>query len=62
MNFIKPKDWITPPGQAAMDDCCPPLAFVGRAFQAVTYPVAAAVSGIGAIGSKFKNSASREKS
>jgi len=54
MKFIKPSDWITPPGQAAMDDCCPPLAFVTRAFQAVTYPIAATVSGIGAIATKAK--------
>lgn len=54
MKFIRPKDWITPPGQGAMDDCCPPLAFVGRLLQAATYPVAATVSGIGAAVTKNK--------
>lgn len=54
MKFIKPSQWITPRGKAAMDDCCPPLALVGRACQAITYPIAAAVSGIGAIATKVK--------
>ena len=46
MRFIKPKEWVTPPGQAAMDDCCPPLAFIGRACQVLTYPIDAVVSGV----------------
>ena len=54
MKFIKPKDWITPPGQAAMGDCCPPLAFLGRTIQAVTYPVAEVVSVVGAAVTKGK--------
>ncbi|HTV54144.1 MAG TPA: hypothetical protein VMI06_04435 [Terriglobia bacterium] len=54
MKFIKPSRWITPPGQAACDDCCPPLAFLGRVIQAATYPVAAAVSGVGALATALK--------
>jgi type IV secretory pathway VirB2 component (pilin) len=54
MKFCKPKDWVTPPGQASMDDCCPPLAFLGRLCQVVTYPVAAVVSVVGVVVTKNK--------
>lgn len=54
MKFIKFSEWVTPPGQAAMDDCCPPLAVVTRSVQTFTYPVVAVVSGIGSLFSKKK--------
>lgn len=55
MKFIKPSEWITPAqNMNSIGDVCPPLAHVRKAIQAVTYPVAALVSGIGALITKKK--------
>ena len=55
MKFIKPKDWITPSkNMNGIGDVAPYLAHIGTALQAITYPVAALVSSVGAVVSKKK--------
>lgn len=50
MKFIKPKDWVTPQqNMNGIGDVAPYLAHVGTFFQAITYPVAAAISGVGSV-------------
>ena len=55
MKFIKPKDWVTPEKNIEnnpLADCYTPLAHITTFFQAISYPVAAVVSGIGALATK----------
>lgn len=55
MKFIKPKDWVTPSeNMNGIGDAAPWMAHLGTLIQAATYPIAAAVSGIGAIVTKGK--------
>ena len=55
MKFIKPTDWITPnQNMNGIGDTAPYLAHLGTFLQAVTYPVAALVSGIGVVVTKGK--------
>jgi hypothetical protein len=55
MKFIKPKDWVTPSeNMNGIGDVSPLFAHIGTLIQAVTYPVAAAISGIGAVVTKSR--------
>lgn len=55
MKFIKPRDCVTPDqNMSGIGDAAPYLAHTQTFFQAITYPVAALVSGIGLIVTKGK--------
>jgi hypothetical protein len=55
MKFIKPKDWVTPnQNMNGIGDSWPAGAYIGTFFQAITYPFAAVVSGIGAVVTRSK--------
>jgi hypothetical protein len=55
MRFIQPKDWVTPAkNMNGIGDVSPLFAHIGTLIQAVTYPIAAAISGVGAIATKNK--------
>jgi hypothetical protein len=50
MKFIPPKEWITPEeNMSGIGDVSPLFAHIGTALQFVSYPVVAAVTGVGAI-------------
>ena len=58
MKFIKPKDWVTPEKNEEtnpLEDCCVLPAEIETVAQQISYPVAAVVSGIGALVSKVKH-------
>jgi len=55
MKFIKPSDWVTPDkNMNGIGDVSPMFAHIGTFFQAITYPIAATVSGVGALVTKGK--------
>ena len=56
MKFIRLKDWVTPGqnAQGVFGDCFPPGVHLITFLQAVSYPIAAAVSGVGAIVTRGK--------
>lgn len=55
MKFIKPSEWITPAANRAdIGDVSPASAHIKTGAQVLTYPIAAAVSGIGALVARVK--------
>lgn len=55
MKFIKPSEWVTPDkNMNGIGDVSPMYAHIGTAIQAATYPIAAVVSGIGAVFTRKK--------
>lgn len=57
MKFIKPQEWVTPQKNREnnpLADCFTPAVHVQTFFQILSYPIAAVVSGIGAVVSKGK--------
>ena len=56
MKFIKPKAWITPDkNMNGIGDVSPAFAHIGTFIQAISYPIAAVVSGVGALVTKGKS-------
>ena len=57
MKFKKPSDWVTLEKNKetnSLADCFAPAAYIQTFFQAISYPAAAIVTGIGAVITKNK--------
>jgi hypothetical protein len=58
MQFIKPGDWVTPTkNMSGIGDVSPVYAHIGTGMQVATYPIAATVSGIGALVTRLRKKA-----